>query len=265
MKSQDEKIIIEGVEYSPEELEEIYAELMKPTPTPSDPPKDRKFGEGIQFITDQNLYKEIIKYFTKTFSSHANVLNQKFKWNDNKSVVTGSSPYLAVAVDMFFRSQKSKHRIATQRDLETNLQMFKNYYGDTGLALRSVANPNKNQAENLYTQIKKVNPSIEYPIFIELRNLDLDASLNFTLTPQSTYKKADCLNWESGTHFSQKDDYGLPKSEDKDSSRQIWTIKGGLVGAYLDGVLNFGSSDDDLPFSNDGGRVVLVSAEGDAP
>jgi len=266
MKPQDERIIIEGVAYTQEELETYEKELLKPASVPAEPPKiDINAGKGLQFITDQNLYKEIIKYFTKTFPDYSDVLNKKFNWDDDKSVATGSSPYIDVAVDMFLRKQNSKCRIATQRDLETNLQMFKDCYEDTGLALRSVADPNKNQAENLYNQIKKANPNIEYPIFIELRNLELDTSLNFKLTPQSRYKKAECLNWKNGTHYSQIEDYGLPKAEDANSKRQIWTVKSGLVRAYLVWSLDFNANVDELPYSDVNGRVVLVSAEGGAP
>lgn len=254
------KIIIDGVIYSPEELRKLYAELSKPIPAAPHEPRV-SIGKGLQFITDQNLYKEIVDYMDKTFPAHKETLSGKLSFD---GVMKGSSPYLAVAVDMFLRSQKSKHKIATQRDLETNLQMFKGCYEDTGLALRSVADPNKSQAKHLYKQIKQANPSIEFPIFIELRNLDLDASLNFKLTPQSQYKKADCLNWESGTHYSQADDYGLPKSEDKSSGRQIWTMKDGLVRACLYRSLCFGAGNGVLPNSYDDGRVVLVSAEGSA-
>jgi hypothetical protein len=266
MKPLDEETIMEGMTYTQKEIDEISAELLKPASAPAETPKiDIKVGKGLQFITDSNLYKEIIKYFTQTFPDHSDVLNEKFNWDDSQSVATGSSPYIDVAVDMFLRKQNSKCRIATQRDLETNLQMFKNCYEDTGLALRSVADPNKNQAENLYNQIKKASSNIGYPIFIELRNLELGPNLNFKITPQSRYKKAECLNWENGTHYSQVEDYGLPKAKDASSTRQIWTAKGGLVGACLVRNVYFLTSNDDLSYSNDSGRVVLVSAEGGAP
>ena len=262
---QDEKIIIEGMEYTQKELDEIYAELMNPTSTPADSPKvNIPLGKGLQFITDQNLYKEIIKYFTKTFPSHGDVLNKKFEWNDSKSVATGSNPYIAVAVDMFLKNQKSKHCIAAQRDLETDIEKFKGFYEDTGLALRSIENPNKDSAEFFYNQIKKTNSQVKFPIFADLRDLELDANLNFKLTPQSRYKTADCLNWKSGTKYSQFDDYGLPKVEDTNSKRQIWTTKDGLVRAYLNWILYFNADNDNLPNSSDDGRVVLVSAEGGA-
>ena len=52
----------------------------------------------------------------------------------------GSNSYIATAVDMYFKSINSQHRIARQFDLETNLPMFKGCYEDTGLALRSLEN-----------------------------------------------------------------------------------------------------------------------------
>ena len=257
-------IIIEGVEYTEEELNEIEAELLKPTLTQPETPKvEIPSGKGLQFVTDPKLYNEIIKYMDKTFPDKASLLSGNLEFDSN--VMKGSNPYIAVAVDMYLKSINSKHRITTQRDLETNLKMFENFYEDTGMALRSLEEPNKSQAEYLHAQIKRINPDLKFPIFIELRNLKLDADLNFNLTSQSRYKTADCLNWENGTNYSHIDDFGLPKIKDKNSSRHVWTIKGGLVRAYLGGCLGFCSGVGCLPGSYDDGRVVLVSAEGGAP
>ncbi len=263
MKSQTNKIILKGVEYTQAEADEIYNELLNPVQNA--PPNKPNFsvGKNPQFITDQNLYNEIIKYLDKTFSNHKSNLSGKLNFTDG--VMKGSNPYIAVAVDMFLKKQNIKHRIATQRDLETKIQMFKDCYEDTGLALRSTKNPNKSSAEHLYNQIKKSNPKLKFPIFIELRDLELDSNLNFNLTSQSKYKTADCLNWEDGTHYSQIDDYGLPKVEDASSPRQIWTRKDGLAGVYLDGGLDFDPSSGNVFDSDGNGRVVLVPAEGGAP
>ena len=256
----DNKIIIEGVEYTPEELDEIYKELLTPTPaTPSQP--RFSLGNGLQFIFDEKLYQEIVKYMDKTFPAHKENLSGKLSFD---GVMKGSSPYIATAVDMFLKSANSQYRIATQRDLETNLQMFKDYYEDTGLALRSVGNPNKDRAKHLYEQIKKANPSIKFPIFLDLRGLELDANLNFNLTSESKYKTAECLNWKSGTKFSKTDEFGLPKEKDENSSRQIWTLKDGLVRLYLYSNLVLNSNSEYLAYSYDFGRVALVSAGGGA-
>jgi len=224
--------------------------------------KDIYLGKGLQFITDKNLYDEIIIYLDKTFLSHKGTLSGKLSFD---SVMKGSNSYIAVAVDMFLRQQGSRHRIATQRDLETNLQMFKGCYEDTGLALRSTGFPNQSKAEYLHKQIKKLYPQLNFPIFAELRGMELDSDLNFKITPQSRCKTADCLNWDNGTKYSQTDNYGLPKAKDASSSRQIWTIKDGLARLYLNRVLDLDSGDEGLSDSVDDGRVVLVSAGGGSP
>ncbi|HLD54667.1 MAG TPA: hypothetical protein VJB35_00240, partial [Candidatus Nanoarchaeia archaeon] len=177
-------------------------------------------------------------------------------------VMKGSNPYIATAVDMFLQSINDTHRIATQKDLETNLEMFKGFYEDTGLVLRRLNNPNKDKAKYLYEQIRKANFTL--PIFFDLRGLKLDANLNFNLTEESRYKTANCLNWERGTKYSKIDEFGLPKEKDKNSSRQIYTFKDGLVRLYLDRFLDLNSYNENLEYSYSGGRVV-VSTRGDAP
>jgi len=213
-------------------------------------------NQDLQFIKDENLYQEIIKYLDKTFPDHSEVLNDKISFGDN--AMRGSNPYIAVAVDMFLKSISSEYRIARQTDLETNLQMFNETYEDTGLVLRSLKEPNKIQAEYLYNQLQKRNHNIKFPIWFDIRGLTLDNRLNFNLTDGSRYKTAECLNWEMGTHYLKTDDFGLPKSKDKDSGRQIWTIKDGLSVACLLKSLDLGSSDSSLSYSNDYGRVVLA-------
>jgi len=134
--------------------------------------------------------------------------------------------------------------------------MFRGFYEDTGLVLRSLNNPNNYKAKYLYEQLGKANSTL--PIFFDLRGLKLDANLNFNLTEESRYKTANCLNWKIGTKYSKIDEFGLPKEEDKNSSRQIWTLKDGLVRLYLNGLLDLVSYNEDLEDSLDNGRVVVV-------
>ena len=253
-----DKIYIEGVEYTREELDRYCNELLNPTTPVVETKPTFSVGKELQFVTDEKLYKEIIKYLDKTFPNNPDILSKKLKFKDN--VMKGSNPYIATAVDMFLKSINSKSRIATQRDLETNLEMFKGTYEDTGLVLRSLKDPNKKQAEYFYNQLKSKNPNIKFPIFADLRGLTLDDNLNFNLTDNSNYKTADCLNLKSGTHFFQTDEFGFPKSEDENSSRQIWTGSDGLVGLYLDGDLDLSSYYEGLSNSDGYGRVVLAKS-----
>jgi hypothetical protein len=216
-------------------------------------------SDDLSFITDENMHKEIIKYMTSKFPAHAEVLNNKFIWDKNQKVAIGSNPYIYTAIDMFLREQNVGLRIATLNDLETNLEMFKDkYYEDVGLALRSLKDPNKDKAKYLYEQLKKIDKKVKFPIYVQLRGLTLDENLNFNLTDEAVYKTAKCLNWSSGTKYSEKDELSLPKSKDESSSRQIWTREDGLSRCYLNRYLDFGSVNDDLAYSYGYGRVALA-------
>lgn len=224
-------------------------------------PYDLKTRIDLQFITDENLYKEIIKYLDKTFPAQKSNLSAKLKFKDN--VMKGSNPYIATAVDMYFSSINSKFRIARQRDLETNLQMFKGFYVDSGLALRSLEASSKKQAKYLFAQLKQKAPNFQVPIFqvpiwIDLRGLSLDNNLNFNLGSESQYKTAECLNWKYEKKYSEIDEFGLPKEINKNSNRQIFIRNSGLFKACLDdgSDLIFGYSY--LGSSNDYGRVVIA-------
>ena len=208
----------------------------------------------LSFVTDENFYNEICKYIKKELPKLNNVL----KFND--SVMKQSNSYLAVAVDMYLKSINSEYRIATQLDLEQNLNFTKDTYNDSGLALRNLTGTNKEQAKYIFDQLKKRNVSeSNFPLWINLRDLVLDNNLNFNLTEESFYKTAECLNWESGTSFSKVNSFGVPKEKDKSSSRQIWTNKDyALSRCYLDRYSYLGSGDSILSISSDGGRVVLA-------
>ena len=233
---------------SKEEVEEPITEETEEKPKINIPSGD------LNFITDENLYKEIVNYMDKTFPAYTSTLSGKLSFD---GVMKGSNPYIATAVDMFFKSINDTHRIATQKDLETNLEMFRGFYEDTGLVLRSLNNPNNYKAKYLYEQLGKANSTL--PIFFDLRGLKLDANLNFNLTEESRYKTANCLNWKNVTSYSKMDEFGLPKEKDENSSRQIWTCKDGLVRLYLGGNFNLDSYTENLRnFYDYYGRIILV-------
>jgi hypothetical protein len=213
-------------------------------------------NKDLQFVTDKNLYKEICKYLKTEFPDLDNPLTFSDK------VMKQSNTYIAVAVDMYFKSINSEFRIARQSDLETNLQMFKDFYIDSGLALRNLENANKEQAIYLFNQLKQKGfTEKDFPIWINLRGLSLDKNLNFNLTDESLYKTAKCLNWKNGTKYSQVDDFGLPKEEDESSNRQIWTANYALSRCYLGRYSDLISYNSDFSNSNDDGRVVLAKAK----
>jgi hypothetical protein len=214
----------------------------------------------LQFVTDENLYKEIIKYLDKAFPHYfTHFLSKKLSFDKIDNVMKGSSTYIATAIDMYLKSINSNLRIATQIDLEKNLNMFKGFYVNTGLVLRNVESTNKTTAEYLFDQLMRLGFSKNFfPLVFNLRDLDLDDNLNFNLTNKSLLKSVDCLNWENGTRYSEVDNFGLPKEKDENSNRQIWTNDYALSGLYLDRSLNLGSDGDGLANSNVSGRVVLA-------
>ena len=90
-------------------------------------------NSDMQFITDKNLYDEIKKYFQSKFPNHEDIFN-KLVWNDSESVAKGSNSYIATAVGMFLKQNRPEYTIARQAEIETNLEMFKDYNVDSGLA-----------------------------------------------------------------------------------------------------------------------------------
>jgi hypothetical protein len=277
----NEKIIIEGVEYSPEELEEIYAELMKPTPTPSDPPKDRKFGKAF-FLTNDDFGKEVHNLVIAKYSDIEAI--------KKIGLGQGSNPFYVVAVNEVLREKFPKIRTATQADLEKILREgsleLKGHYEDSGLVWRSNQDPNEYLAKNLYNQFKAkgVNLKQNSAYLIQLQNLSLKKDgaspekLSFVMPNSITgeYFEAPILDEASQQYFESSDvdvATGITKKVSATGSRKLYTrnwneysVKNsGLVGACLGRSLDFYSNDDGLPGSNDGGRVALVSAEGDAP
>ena len=213
-------------------------------------------NEDLQFITDKSLYDEIKTYFAKTFPDKQEMFNE-LEWNSQNSVATGSNSYISTGVDMFFKKNMPKYRIARQIDLETDLKKFKGFYIDSGLALRSLENPNQEKAKHIQKQLKQRGLN-KFPVWMDLRGLELDSNLNFNLTDESRYKQADCLNWKNETKYSQIDDFGLPKSKDKNSSRKIWTNKQGLSRCFLYWGSDLGSRYEGLAVSDGVGRVALV-------
>ena len=215
----------------------------------------------LSFIDKKQLYDQVQKYFEAEFPNHKEIF-EKLTWDTNNNVTNGSNTYIAIATDMFCKKHMPGYRLARQLDLETDLQKFKGAYVDSGLALRSTDGTNAKQAKSLYKQLHKKNKKIKLPVWVDLRGLSLDSSLNINLTDESTYKTADCLNWANETHYSAKDDFGLPSSEDKTSDRQIWTpnTKKGLLGCYLNWNSDLVSDSEDFAYSNSNGRVVVSKA-----
>jgi hypothetical protein len=221
-------------------------------------------NSNLSFVTDAHLYNEIIKYLDTQFSNYKDILSQKLSFDADNEIMKGSNTYIATAIDMFLKKEIPEYRIARQIDLEQNLQMFRGFYIDSGLALRNLTNStNNSKAIHLFNQLKQKGlTEQDFPIWFNLQGLELDNNLNFNLTDESLYKTAECLNWKNRTRYSVIDDFGLPEKENKSSSRQIWINDNALSGFDLGRASDLLSGNDDLAGSFDNGRVVLVRAVG---
>jgi hypothetical protein len=281
MTNKDEETIMEGMTYTQEELEGIYAELTKPASVPAEPPKDRKFGKAF-FLTDDDFGKEVHNTITARYSDIEAI--------KKIGLGKGSNPFYVIAVNEVLREKFPQVRTATQADLEKILKEglleLKGRYEDSGLVWRSNQDPNEYLAKNLFSQFeaKGVNLKQNSAYLIQLQNLSLKKDgtspekLSFVLPNLiiGEYLESPILNEVSQQSFESSDvdvATGITKKVSSSGSRKLYTRNwsqysvrnSGLVGAYLVRGVNFDADNDGLSNSYDDGRVVLVSAEGGAP
>jgi len=191
----------------------------------------------------------------------------------NGKVVTGSNPFAVILANQILKQEGL--RTANQADLEKALCLridLRGTYEDTGLVLRSDKDPNAYLAKDSMKQVKARNKKQRMPVNLFLNNLALRVDsaspqdLAFNLTDESELIYASILAGENnGKSFSETDKRtGLP-TKLGEGSRVLYTRNSGLSRLYLDDDLNVGSDYANLGNSSDGGRVVVVSAEGTTP
>jgi len=281
MTDKNNKIIIEGVAYTQEELETYEKELLKQTSVPAEPPKDRKFGKAF-FLTDDDFGKEVHNIITAKYSDIEAI--------KEINLGKGSNPFYVIAVNEVLRERFPQIRTATQADLEKILREglleLKGHYEDSGLVWRNKQDPNEYLSKDLFNQFKAkgVNLKQNSAYLVQLQNLSLKKDgaspekLSFVLPNLVTaeYFEAPILNEQSQQCFESSDidvATGITKKVSSSGSRRLYTrnwsqysVKNsGLVRAYLLRNLYFSADNDELPNSDDNGRVVLISAEGGAP
>ena len=191
--------------------------------------------------------------------------------NYSNNVVTGSNPFAVAFASQILRQESLG--VATQADLEKALKIralsLRGLYEDTGLVLRSEGNPNEYLANDLMKQVKSRNKKQKLPVMLPLTGLELRIDLNspnglaFNLREDLDIVYAPILNKPGNFNSEETDEKtGLPMKTGE-GDRILYTTKSGLSRLYLNGNLGLGSDDDNLAYSNDFGRVVLVStAEG---
>ncbi len=177
-------------------------------------------------------------------------------------------------------------RTVTQSDLEHivrgNLLHLKGHYEESALVWRSNGNPNTYLATKIYNQFKSLGKILEenhaYVLPLNAFSLEKDTNAPQGLafqagrksipTLMNIYFEAPILMRTSGKYISDTDfdlTRGLP-TQVFDSAksvlipnRQLYTRDSGLSRLYLNRNLVVNSSNVDLAYSDDDGRVVLVS------
>ncbi len=218
------------------------------------------------FITGQ-LANEIHTQLQKDYKDFPVILQT----NIENDVLTGSNPYIVIAINKILRNSFPEFRTATQADLEALIQkqgfentQLRNHYEDTGLVLKTKDNPNEYLAKHLAKQLKQINYdkfSNSNPLVIWLNQLELEknpdspSGLNFKLTPETLPFYAPVLS--SKCNFSTTDANGIPIKNEK-GNRTSWTADAGIHRLYLSRNLLAYSLDEYLEYSNGVGRVVIA-------
>lgn len=187
---------------------------------------------------------------------------------ESNSLVTGSNVFAVVLANQILFEQNL--RTATQADLERVLKLgtlnLSGTYEDIGLILRTEAEPNIYLARDLSRQLKARNLKIEYPVLINLTNLELKADqdsnygLSFRLKEDAVPIYASILNKQSIFNSEDIDEFtGLPGKTGTKGERYLYTRASGLSCLCLNWGLDLGSNCGGLAGSDSKGRVVVVS------
>ena len=204
-------------------------------------------------------------------------MSDKYENNENLRVlniqdglVAGSNPFAVVLANEVLAQENL--RTATQADLEKALKLrvleLRGTYEDTGLVLRSEGNPNSYLARDLTKQLRARNPEFQYPVLINLTDLELrvdsdsNYGLSFRLKEDARSIYAPVLNSPNDSRFNSSDvdeSTGLPKIAVLKGNRTLYTRDSGLSRLYLCRSLNLGSASSLLADSGSDGRVVVVS------
>ena len=210
------------------------------------------------------------QYNARVKEDHNNHKHLKiFSYSEKQDCITGSNSFGNVLLNNILSEYNPALRIVTQADLETILREgvldLKKTYENTGLVLRSVAEPNFYLARDLSEQLQK-RGQLSYPVLLHLKDLtlrnktDSPHGLAFTINENAELLYDAIVNVRSG-YFSSKDideKTGLPKKLGE-GDRYFYTRDKGLSKLFLNNGLGALANDGYLAYSNDLGRVVAIS------
>ena len=224
-------------------------------------------GKGKAFVVPSFLTGDFGEDFIEEYNRR---VEKDFKGNKilsvlnySNNVVKGSNVYSIVLANRILNEVGL--RTATQKDIENIFEnedlTLKRFYVDTALCLRDSKEPNRYLAESLTERLGKRKTPLMIPLSsLELRkDSDSPYALSFNLIGDFVY--APILGEETGNFNS--DDLnqgtGLPSKLSNEGDRIIYTRNSGLSRLGLDRDSYLDSDDGHFAYSDDFGRVVVVS------
>jgi hypothetical protein len=192
-------------------------------------------------------------------------------YDKQTQTLIGSNVFAAAKIDSKLRPLGI--RVANLRDLgrpEVMAMVKDKYYTDTPtLVLRSTTDSYEKNLpiiKQLVQATEEVNGQLQLPIMVTGFDVKIkqDNGYGITIVPREDFKAVSDSRLKgehNGKRFSEVDELGLPKF-DSNGSRTWYARSNGLSRLYLSRSLNLYSGNVSLADSFDGGRVVVVSAEG---
>ena len=199
------------------------------------------------------------------------------KYDANTRKVIGSTPFAVAGFNDILENYGA--RTCNLRDLSSPEVMAfakdKHYIDSRTLVARSKIdsdyNKNNSLLKTLYELAEAELGSVKGPFMIEDFTFALDSDdkngygLRLVKKPDFKIVQDERLDGKYNRKtFSDVDELGLPLF-DKKGNRTLYARDNGLSWVYLDRFLGLGSNGRHLADSLDGGRVVVVSAEGTSP
>ena len=213
-----------------------------------------------------NAYKEGINSYEKRAFDVLDI------FQDRKGDLTGSNCFAPLKLREFLPKGT---RLATMADLERAIKMnpdfLKEFYSDTGLALRTAGDScedNDFLAKDLAKQLEKRKITLDSPKVIYFDALDLKQDNNsvYGLAYNLNEKAAlgvniiDAPELMNDMKFKTMNEKGIPVMDNK-GDRNLYTKKDGLSRFSLDRGLYVLSFFGYLSDSDDDGSVIVVSGE----
>jgi hypothetical protein len=208
---------------------------------------------NLRFVTDKKEFEDYIKFAKDHLHEELfNIGLGEVKFVEcggptYEKMMEGSNPFAAVLMDIYLKYINSNYRLATQANLEKNLEFVKGTNNYTGIIIENFKRP-KIPGEN--TTFSKLIDGLKKegfgehsnPTWVELKGLSLDDKLNYVLTDEVKSYHNPILNKEGISKYNKVDEYGLPKIDNVDGKRNSIMNKSDCRIGFLNLDNDFGSS-----------------------